>query len=77
MKRTIVLQIVLVLMFALSLSAQAGMTAYPFLLIGTSLSGNGMGEIRGTLNHGSTLQATFNPGLLGIHSIDHSYSAEL
>lgn len=76
MKRTIVLQIVLVLVFALSLSAQAGMTAYPFLLIGTSLSGNGMGEIRGTLNNGSTLQATFNPGLLGIHSIDHSFSAE-
>lgn len=76
MKRTIVLQIVLVLMFALSLSAQAGMTAYPFLLIGTSLSGNGMGEIRGTLNNGSTLQATFNPGLLGIHSINHSFSTE-
>ncbi|NUN68463.1 MAG: hypothetical protein HUU02_02005 [Bacteroidetes bacterium] len=77
MKRTIVLQIVLVLMFAHSLSAQAGMTAYPFLTIGTSMSGNGMGEIRGTLNNGSTLQATFNPGLLGIHSTDHSFSAEL
>lgn len=57
-------------------SVHAQFTALPFLQIGTSLSGNGMGEVRGTLNNGSTLMSTFNPGLLGVSSFDTQFSAE-
>ncbi len=58
------------------LFGQAGSTAVPFLLIGNSVAGNGMGEIRGSMNSGSALMETFNPGLLGVQSFSNRYNSE-
>ena len=65
------------LFFLIAITASAqGQAALPFLQIGTSLSGNGMGEVRGSLNNGSTLMATYNPGLLGVQSLSNRFSSE-
>jgi hypothetical protein len=57
--------------------SQAGSSAVPFLLIGNSLSGNGMGEIRASTNTSSALMGTFNPGLLGVQSFTQRFNSEL
>lgn len=72
--RKVLLVTVLLSSFLLS---QGGMTALPFLQIGTSLSGNGMGEIRGSANTGSALMGTFNPGLLGVQSFTTRFNSEI
>lgn len=53
------------------------MTAVPFLQIGTSLTGNSMGEIRGSANTGSAQMGTFNPGLLGVQSFTTRFNSEV
>jgi hypothetical protein len=65
-----------IVLFSQILFGQAGQTAVPFLGIGTSLAGNGMGEIRASSNTGSALMATFNPGLLGVQSFTTRFSSE-
>ena len=56
--------------------AQSGSTAVPFLMIGISPAGNGMGQVRGSINNENASMATFNPGLLGVQSMTNRFSAE-